>query len=248
MRAIIIDDESKQRELVRTMVDMYCPDIEIVAQANGVKAAQAAISEHNPDLLFLDVEMGDGTGFDLLKRVQKRNFQVIFITAHNVFALEAIKFSALDYLLKPLSPDDLLHAVQKAVAMKDKKNMQTQLSFLLSRIQGEPEKKGKIILKDADNIHIVEVERIIRLEAQNNYTEFFFAGGKKMLVSRPLKYYEQMLPENIFFRNHRSHLFNLHFLARIDKRLGGFIVLKDNTELPLSMRKKDRLLTAIEKI
>ena len=248
MRAIIIDDESKQRELVQAIVEMYCPNVEIVAQADGVKNAQIAITKYKPDLLFLDVEMGDGTGFDLLKKVQKRDFQVIFITAHNIFALEAIKFSALDYLLKPVSPEDLALAVQKAEAMKDKENMQAQLSFLLSKVQGEPEKKGKIILKDADNIHIVEVDKIIRLEAQNNYTEFFFENGEAMLVSRPLKYYEQMLPEDIFFRNHRSHLFNLHFLNRIDKRMGGFIVLKDGTELPLSMRKKDTLLLAIAQL
>jgi two-component system, LytTR family, response regulator len=248
MKLIIIDDEEQQRNFTSAVVKKYCPSIEIVAQASNVKDGVEAIQKYAPDLILLDVEMPDGTGFDLLKKLMPIDFQVIFITAHNEFAVKAFKFSALDYLLKPVDPEELVMTLQKAQQLKKQTQIQMQLAILLNNIQDFAGEVKKLVLKDADNVHIVSIAEVMYMQADNNYTSFFLADKRKIVISKTLKEYEQLLEGKGFFRCHQSHLINLNYVLRIDKRDGGFIVMKDQTQLPLSSRKKDQLLEWLENL
>lgn len=248
MKLIIIDDEEQQRNFTSAVVKKYCPSIEIVAQAANVKDGVEAIQKYAPDLILLDVEMPDGTGFDLLKKLMPIDFQVIFITAHNEFAVKAFKFSALDYLLKPVDPEELVMTLQKAQQLKKQTQIQMQLAILLNNIQDFAGEVKKLVLKDADNVHIVSIADVMYMQADNNYTSFFLADKRKIVISKTLKEYEQLLEGKGFFRCHQSHLINLNYVLRIDKRDGGFIVMKDQTQLPLSSRKKDQLLEWLENL
>lgn len=246
MKLIIIDDEEQQRNFTSSVVKKYCPTIEIVAQAANVKEGIEAIQKYAPDLILLDVEMPDGTGFDLLKKLMPIDFQVIFITAHNEFAVKAFKFSALDYLLKPVDPEELVMTLQKAQQVQKQTQIQMQLSILLNNIQDFAGEVKKLVLKDADNVHIVSISEVMYMQADNNYTSFFLTDKRKIVISKTLKEYEQLLEGKGFFRCHQSYLVNLNYILRIDKREGGFIVMKDQTQLPLSSRKKEQLLQWLE--
>jgi two-component system LytT family response regulator len=248
MKIIIIDDEEQQRNFTSTVVKKYCPTIEIVAQAANVKDGIEAIQKYAPDLILLDVEMPDGTGFDLLKKLMPIDFQVIFITAHNEFAVKAFKFSALDYLLKPVAPEELVITLQKAEQVQKQTQIQMQLAILLNNIQDFAGEVKKLVLKDADNVHIVSISEVMYMQADNNYTSFFLTDKRKIVISKTLKEYEQLLEGKGFFRCHQSHLVNLNYILRIDKRDGGFIVMKDQTQLPLSSRKKEQLLQWLENL
>jgi two-component system LytT family response regulator len=248
MKIIIIDDEEQQRNFTSTVVKKYCPTIEIVAQVANVKDGIEAIQKYVPDLILLDVEMPDGTGFDLLKKLMPIDFQVIFITAHNEFAVKAFKFSALDYLLKPVAPEELVITLQKAEQVQKQTQIQMQLAILLNNIQDFAGEVKKLVLKDADNVHIVSISEVMYMQADNNYTSFFLTDKRKIVISKTLKEYEQLLEGKGFFRCHQSHLVNLNYILRIDKRDGGFIVMKDQTQLPLSSRKKEQLLQWLENL
>jgi two-component system, LytTR family, response regulator len=246
MKAVIIDDEKEQRELHKMILETYCPAIQVVGEANGVAAGVTLINKLAPDLVLLDIEMGDGTGFDLLKKLIPIEFKVIFVTAHHEFAVKAFKFSALDYLLKPIDPEELQLAVQKALSLHSQDKMKLQLSVLLSNIQDFAGEVKKLILKDSENIHLVSIGEIVRLESEKNYTTFFLTENRKILISKTLKEYEQILEDKGFFRCHQSHLVNLNYLVKIDKRDGGSLLMKDGVLLPLATRRKEELMRILE--
>jgi two-component system, LytTR family, response regulator len=246
-KALIIDDEQRTRELIAKMIESFDMGIVAIPKGENVKSGLEAIKEIQPDLVFLDIQMPDGTGFDLLKSVPEKNFEVIFITAHEEFAIKAIKFSALDYILKPVDPEELRGALERALeTMAGQKNEAPQFEALQHNIQ--PNQKRRLVLKTQESVHVVELDHIIRCEADRNYTSFYLTEGKKILVSRTLKDYETLLSGHNFLRVQQSHLVNLNFVDRYDKGNGGAVVMKDGSEVPLSPAKRDIFFQILENL
>lgn len=248
MNIIITDDENKARNALKNLIELHCPELNLIAEAENVQKGLEILKNHQPDLLFLDVEMPDGTGFDLLKKLENIDFEVIFTTAHDKYAINAFKFSAIDYLLKPINPLDLKNAVAKASKEINQENLRAKISTLLSNIQDFSEGLKKIVLKDAENIHIVPIANIIRLESSRNYTTFYLKEDKPIVVSRTIKEFDRMLSEVGFFRSHQSHLINLNALKRFEKKDGGTLIMNDESQVPISVRKKEKLMTILESL
>lgn len=246
MKALIIDDEKRTRELIAKMIESFDLGIETFPIGESVETGIKAIEQVRPDLVFLDIQMPDGTGFDLLKMIPQKNFEVIFITAHEEFAIKAIKFSALDYILKPVDTDDLKEAVLRAINTIDHKKEESQFEALNQNMQ--PTQKRRLVLKTQESVHVVDLDRIIRCEADRNYTSFFLTEGKKILVSKTLKDYETLLTGHNFLRVQQSHLINLDFVDRYDKGNGGSVVMKDGSEVPLSPAKRDIFFKILENL
>jgi two-component system LytT family response regulator len=246
MKAVIIDDEKRTRELIAKMIESFGLGIQTFPIGESVETGLKAIETINPDLVFLDIQMPDGTGFDLLKMIPQKNFEVIFITAHEEFAIKAIKFSALDYILKPIDPEDLRQAVLKAVNSIDSKREESQFEALQLNMQ--PSQKRRLVLKTQESVHVVDLDKIVRCEADRNYTSFYFTEGKKILVSKTLKEYETLLTSYNFFRVQQSHLINLDFVERYDKGNGGAVIMKDGSEVPLSPAKRDVFFKILENL
>ena len=246
LRTIIIDDEAPMRQSLKTLLKTSCPHVKLVANADGVKTGVEAIKKYHPDLIFLDIKMGDGTGFDLLKQLEPVDFKVIFITAYNQYAIKAFKFSALDYLLKPVDPDELAVAVEKTERLVIKE-FNKQLGTLEENMS---EKAGKkIILRTFDSIHLVKTHEIVFCEAsEGSYTVINLINGNQILVSNRLKEYDDMLTEYGFFRAHKSYLINLIHITRFDRMDGGYIVLNDEIKVPVASRRKEQLLELFDRM
>ncbi|MBC7920378.1 MAG: response regulator transcription factor [Ferruginibacter sp.] len=245
MNAVIIEDELHSREFLKNVLAELFPDLPIVGVAESVPAGVALIERTRPDLVFLDIEMQSGTGFDLLQQLPQRNFDVIFTTAYDHYALRAIKFSAVDYLLKPIDLDELRVAVLK---VRDQRGRQTgaALEMLLANLRQPESEPQTITLATSDGLEFVPLSQVVRLEAAGAYTTFFLRDGKKIMVSKNLKEYEQLLPEKHFFRVHNSHIVNLNEVKRLLRTDGGCAVLNDGSQVLISPKKKDefvRLLT-----
>lgn len=247
MRIVLVDDDSVIRENLKTLLSIYAPNMRVIAEADGVKAGVACIREHKPDLVLLDVEMKDGTGFDLLAFYGQLDFKVIFVTGHDAYAIRAFKISAIDYVLKPVDPDDLVAALKKAEAMGETSEQQIKVANLVQNSR-EDISNQKIILKDADTVYLVAVKDIVRCASETNYTRFFLTDGRILMVSKTLKEYDTLFEDQNFFRAHQSHLINLLHFDRFEKKDGGTIFMKDGSALPVAVRKKDSLLSALEKL
>lgn len=248
MRAIIIDDEKRARETISNIIRLYCPSVEVVAEADDINSATEVISKHKPDIVFLDIKMPGGSGFDLLKQLGKINFKLVFITAYEEFAVKAFKFSALDYLLKPVNPDELIAVVEKAESQIEKDNTSIKFESFITNLQNITREVKKIVLKTSDSIYVINVPDIVRCEADRNYTSFLLNNGKKILVSVTLKEYDDMLNSYRFFRAHQSHLVNIDYIDSYEKKDGGYLIMKDKSHVPVSVRKKETLLSFLEKI
>jgi two-component system LytT family response regulator len=241
---VIVDDEPKARETIANLLALSPVKVNLIGDAKDIASAFETINRLAPQLVLLDINLPDGTGFDLLKRFEKINFQVVFITAHEEYAIQAFKCSALDYVLKPINSADLFQAIEKANDRLSNDEMAGKLNALLSNL----DKLRKIVLKTAESIHIINVDTIIRCEADVNYTTFFLVNGKKLLVSKPLKDYDELLGPTGFFRTHQSHLINLDHMLRYDKNDGGYIVMDDNSPVPVSTRRKEALFELFGKM
>jgi len=247
MRIVLVDDDSVIRENLRIMLSMFCPGCQVIAEADGVKKGLTCIKEHKPDLVLLDVEMKDGTGFDLLAFYGQLDFKVIFVTGHDTYAIRAFKISAIDYVLKPVDPHDLVAAIKKAEEMVDGNEQQVRVANLVQNTR-EDISNQKIILKDSDTVYLVAVKDIIRCESETNYTRFFLVGGRMVMVSKTLKEYDVLFEGQNFFRAHQSHLINLLHFDRYEKKDGGTVFMKDGSALPVAVRKKESLLAVLEKL
>lgn len=245
-KVLIIDDENRTRELIANMINSFGFDVETIPEGENVQSAIAAIEKHQPDIVFLDIQMPDGTGFDVIRSIGEKNFEVIFITAHEEFAIKAIKFSALDYLLKPVDTSELKSAMEKALAALGEKKESSQFDALQKNMQ--PNEKRRLVLKTQESVHVVELDQIIRCEADRNYTSFFLADNKKILVSKTLKEYETLLSGHNFLRVQQSHLINIDYVERYDKKNGGAVVMKDGSEVPLSPAKREVFFARLENI
>ncbi|PIB34990.1 hypothetical protein BFP72_06080 [Reichenbachiella sp. 5M10] len=247
MRVVLVDDNDVVRDNLKTLLSMYAPEAEVVGEADGVQAGIACLKANKPDLLLLDVEMEDGTGFDLLAIYGQLDFKVIFITGHDAYAIKAIKFSAIDYLLKPVDPELLSNAIARAKQAMDTQEENLKLTNLFQNQDSTlPDKK--IVLKDAETIYLIAIKDIIRCESQANYTWFFISDGRKIIVSKTLKEYDALFESKYFFRAHQSHLINLMHFDRYEKKDGGVVHMKDGSTLPVAVRKKDALLSSLESI
>lgn len=247
LRAIIIDDMDVVRKQNYKMINTHCPQVAIIAEANSVATGIEAIKKNIPDLVFLDVEMPDGTGFDLLKKLPSIDFKIIFVSGYEGFAIKAFKTSAIDYLLKPIDAKELIEAVKKAEQAIDKDLVNLKLNTLFLNLE-RPKNSQKIILKTNDKIFSVNVQDIVRCQGDLNYTTFYFLDGTKIMVSKVLKDYEDILTDMGFFRTHQSHLINMSYFDYLNKTEGNEITMKDNTVVPLSKRKKVEFMTFLETI
>ncbi len=245
-KAIVIDDENRTRDLIAKMINSFGLDIEAIPAGENVQSGLKAIEEHQPDIVFLDIQMPDGSGFDLLKAVPDKNFEVIFITAHEEFAIKAIKFSALDYILKPIDPEELKNAVENALNTMSQKRDESQFEALQNNIS--PQQKRRLVLKTQESVHVVDLDQIIRCESDRNYTSFYLTEGRKILVSKTLKEFETLLIGYNFIRVQQSHLINLDFVDRYNKGNGGSVVMRDGSEVPLSPAKREIFFKILENL
>jgi len=245
-KVLIIDDENRTRELIAKMIDSFGFDVKVIPEGENVQSGIKAIEKHQPDIVFIDIQMPDGTGFDVIRSIGEKNFEVIFITAHEEFAIKAIKFSALDYLLKPVDTTELKGALEKALNAINEKKEYAQFDALQKNIQ--PNEKRRLVLKTQESVHVVELDQIIRCEADRNYTSFFLKNDKKILVSKTLKEYENLLSGHNFLRVQQSHLINISYVDRYDKKNGGAVVMKDGSEVPLSPAKRELFFKRLENL
>lgn len=237
IRAVIIDDIPEAISVLKADLENYCVNIEVVGSAEGVVTGAKLIKEIKPDLVFLDIQMKDGSGFDLLEILGDVNFKLIFTTASDEYAVKAFKFAAVDYLLKPIDPDELMDAVSR-VEGQDKPAQRIDL------LKENFVKAKRIALNTLQKIHIVNVEEILRCESNINYTMFYFTDGTKLLVTKTLKEFDNLLSGHNFIRVHQSHLINTSFIKEFLKS-DGVIVMKDGTKVPVSTRKKEVLMEMI---
>jgi two-component system, LytTR family, response regulator len=247
INAVIIEDEKKSREVLESLVRQNCPDVNIIGVADSVEHGVELIRKVNPELVFLDIEMADGSGFDLLEKLPNPSFEVIFTTASDQHALRAIKYSAIDYLLKPIDSDELKLAVEKITKKQLGNTNLENLKFLLQNFRKPSESYSKITLPTGNAYEIVNVKEIIRCEADGSYTSFFLENKRKLLVSASLKHYEDLLPTDEFIRVHHHHLINMNHVVRYLKTDGGYAVMSDGTQIEISRRKKDTFLQRLNK-
>lgn len=248
IRGIIVEDEIRSRDTLRGLLNRYCKNVEIIAEADSYRSGLAAIREQHPDVVFLDIQMPDGSGFKLLEELDEIKFEIIFTTAFDQFAIKAIKYSALDYLLKPIDPEELVSALKKVENKISKRGVNENIQVLLDNIKSHDANPHKIVLSTFEKIHIIETDNILRCESDNYYTNFFLTDGKQILISKTLKENEAMLGEHNFIRPHKSHLVNVKYIKGFLKNDGGYIEMTDGAHIPVSRRKREKIIEIITNI
>ena len=245
MNAVIIDDDPRVIHTVTQLLISNFKHIDIKATANTIEDGLKIIQSNNPDLAFLDINLPDGTGFDLLKQLGQVSFKVIFITGHEEYAVQAFKFSAFDFILKPIDLDELSKTIAKAEEALIQEEENLKIRALLENMENTKKLK-RIILRTSDFLQLIDIEDIIRCEADNNYTNFFLKNGQKILVSKTIKEYSKLLGSSGFIRVHQSHLINSLYIDKYVKGDGGYILMKDNTDIPISQQMKQVVLKVLE--
>ncbi|UTW64284.1 response regulator transcription factor [bacterium SCSIO 12741] len=246
IRVIIVDDEEGARESLTNLLEKYVDDVKIIAKAESIASAMEKINKYKPDLVFLDIEMPFGSGFELLERMQPIDFNIIFVTAYDHYALKAIKFSALDYLLKPVDIDELRKAVDKHRETREAAPAESYQN-LVENLRSESTER-KLAIPDSNGIIFVKISDIIRCESDGNYTRIFLKTGKKILASKTLGEYESLLENEYFYRVHRSHLINLQHIKKYLKGEGGYVVMSDDSKVDVSRRKKSGFMEMLAEI
>ena len=243
LTAILVDDMPVALEMLATDITNNHPEIKIIGKAKSVVEAAKLLRKQQPEILFLDIMLGDGTGFDILEIFPDLKSKIIFVTASDAFAIKAFKFAAIDYILKPYSDEDLAVSIEKAQSQiqPDKE----QLHVLHEAVTAPNNKPNKISLHTSEKIIVVNIEDIIRCKSDNNYTTFYFKDSSKILVSKTLKYYADMLKEVGFLRVHQSHLVNTTFIKEFIKSDGGYLMLSDGSNIPVSVRKRTEVLEVL---
>ncbi len=245
--AVIIDDEQNNIDNLAALLARYCPEVNVLACANDATGGEVIIRRYNPDLVFLDIQMPGKNGFELLKGLEHFPFSVIFVTAFDQYGIQAVKFSAIDYLLKPVDVEELKVAVHKVTEMHQRKNQNLRLENLIEVLKQEQQKSShRIALQSAKETRFIETGRIIRCESSNNYTTFFLVNGEKILTSKPIFEYEELLSSYGFFRCHQSHLVNKKMIRSWVKEDGGYLVMEDHAQVPVSRNKKNKLKALFE--
>lgn len=253
LTSVIVDDEKYSRGNLAFLLQTYCPEIQVVAEAPSVETAMKVIGDTHPDVVFLDIQMPKASGFDLLESIEDRDFLVVFVTAHDDYGVKAIKASAVDYLLKPVSIQELREAVDKLLALHDKRIhspdstdiYQEALAELVSSLRGSSFPQ-KIVLPTSEGLIVEELGNIIRLESDNYYTTIIRQGAPNIFLAKTLKEFEVALEERQFVRVHNSHIINMTYLQKFDKRDGGYVVMADGSKIPVSRRRQGLLLEKLK--
>jgi len=245
IQALIIDDEMKSQSTLHKLLEKYCSDVEVIGFAHNVQSGILAINKLKPELVFLDISMPDGDGFEILKRVTERNFEVIFTTAYNDYAIKAFQFAALHYLLKPINYLELQNAVYRYQNNRSAIDMKEKIQILYDSMNNHHQ---KIILPTANGLRVIELKQIIYCQADGSYTKFFLTEGESILVSKGLSNFEDILPSDIFCRVHSKHLVNMNFVSKYVKGRAGKIVLLNGSEIDVSESKKSEFLKHIKKL
>jgi two-component system, LytTR family, response regulator len=242
LRAIIIDDEQKGINSLKLLIEKFISDVKIVAESTDAEKGIELIENYKPEIVFLDINMPHLNGFELLQQLKYRGFSLIFTTAHEEYAIKAIKNNALDYLLKPIDNEDLEKAVEKVRERVNKKQQLPDIEKLFSDLNAQSQ--GKIPFHTKDKVEYLSKSDIVRLESDSNYTNVYTAGGTKLMISKTIGDYESLLcnKENNFMRVHQSHIINLNHVTRFTKDNGGTIITKDNCQIPLSKNKKEEFM------
>lgn len=247
IRCVIVEDEEMARGVLKSLLAQYCQDVMVCAEADDVNSGRMIIEAYRPDLVFLDIEMPGGGGFKLLNSIENLNFEVIFTTAYEQFAIKAIRHDALDYLLKPIDPKELVAAVEKVKEAKYKKSLEKQYDNILKNLDPEQLVVRKISLSTTDKIHLIDVDDIVRCESDNYYTIIFFQNNTSLMVSKTLKEMEQKLEEFDFVRTHKSHLVNIRCIKNFIKD-EMMVVLSNDAKVPVSKRKKEKIMEVINNL
>jgi two-component system LytT family response regulator len=239
LKTIIVDDEPDAVNFISSIIGEYCPSLEVVGKAYNVSEGVPLIKENKTDLVFLDVEMPNGTGFDLLTHFPEKDFDVVFITAFNHYAIKAIKFSAVDYILKPININEFIEAVNRVMLKRKEKSSRGDESLKILMENLRSSHPTRLAIPTADGMEYLNPKDIIRIEADRSYSWFFIAGGRKILVSKHLKEFQDLLSDRYFFRSHNSHLINLKYVRKYIRKEGGYIEMQDGEQIPVSRNKKD---------
>jgi len=249
IRAVIIDDEKNNIDNMAQLLQQQGLPVTIVGMATNADEGVSTILACNPDLLFLDIQMPGKNGFDILKALPHYNFEVIFVTAFDQYGIQAVKFSAIDYLLKPINPDELKASIRKVETRLSQKKANFQLENLMELIRDKDAKKDhKLALASTKEIRFVPTDEIIRCESSNAYTQFYLTDGKTIMVSRPIFEYEELLVNYDFIRCHQSHLVNIKFVKSLVKEDSGYLLLNNDVRIPISRGKKENVLKALHTI
>ncbi len=248
LKAVIVEDELNSRKVLKSLLK-HCGDlIEVVGEADTVEAAIDVIKNAAPNLVFLDVELQTGTGFDVLLGLDQRDFDIIFTTAHEQYAVKAIKFSSIDYLLKPIDVEELKLAVQRALTKIGEAKQREQLENLVQNLKQQNKKLHRLCLFVSDGVEYIDVNEIVYCEANGAYTNFYLQNGEKLLVSKHLKEYEALLNEYQFFRVHNSYLVNMHHIKKYVKSDGGYVILSNDHTVSIARNRKENFLNAMSKL
>lgn len=243
MKAVIVDDEAASRNVLRAYLEKYCQDVTVAAEADGVSAALEVIRAEKPDVVFLDVEMPHGNGFDLLEQLgDEARFETVFVTAFDQYAIQALNYSAAYYLLKPVSIDELEAAVEKIRQRKDAPSAALRTQVLLENRLMQEQRTKKIVLPLLDGFEVVKAEEVIMCVANDNFTDFHLVGKPRKMICRTLKFYEELLEPSGFMRVHKSYLVNLEFVVKYTRGKGGELLMQDGTTVPVSPQKKDAVM------
>jgi len=244
IRGIIVDDELKSRESLKILLEDFCEGVEVVALCQNIDEAMDAVKRLNPDVVFLDIQLRRETGFDLLTKLKHFDFNVIFTTAYSEYAIKAFKFSAVDYLLKPIDIEELKHSITK-LDERTRSSIADRLQQLMQNMRSESPSKLKLALPTTDGLIFVKVENVLYCEASSNYTEITMEDNKKFIVSRTLKEYDDLLSDQDFFRVHHSTLINLNAIKKYVRGDGGYVIMNNDKSLDVSKRKKEAFLSRI---
>ncbi len=238
IRTVLVDDEKNSLIILQKLMEKYTPDIEIVATAQSVEEGIQTINEQKPDLVFLDISMPDGDGFEVIKKTEYKNFGIIFSTAYDQYAIRAFEVAALHYILKPVKAEDLKEAIKRYKTAKEE-NVDFKMKIFNEALKEQP---SKLILPTSSGMHIIDINEIVRCESSNNYTTFFLTDGKRIVVSKSIQIYEHMLSQSHFCRIHNKHIVNLKFIKKYVKGRGGHVELADGSHVDVSDGRKKNFI------
>jgi two-component system, LytTR family, response regulator len=243
MTLAVVDDSPDARFALITLLKKHLPEVEIY-EADSVSTGFQLINRIKPEIVFLDVMMADGTGFDLLTKIPAPDFKVVFVSGYDTFAVRAFKFSAVDYLVKPVVESELTETLSRLSKALTRQSMDLMLQALQLN-SDQTKKKKQLVLRDADAVYAIDIHDIIRCQSSNNYTTFYFQHRPSLMITKPLKEFEELLEDMGFFRTHQSHLINLDHLEKFQRKEGGFAIMKDGTEIPVASRKRELLISKL---
>lgn len=247
IKAVIIDDEQNNIDNLSILLKELFPELNIIGEATDAFYAEKLILQHKPDIVFLDIQMPGKSGFELLTSLASHHFELIFVTAYDQFGIQAVKFSAIDYLLKPVNAEELRVAVEKAICRSLEKKQNKQLENLLDLLQNQQLKDAhRIALPSSKEIRFIRTKEIIRCESSNNYTTFFIMNGESIVTSKPIFEYEEVLQEYGFIRCHQTHLVNKLYIKSLVKQDGGYLLLENGSKIPISRLKRDQVKKQLE--